>query len=248
MHTIRTVSISDTHGLHRKLPELPPGDVLIHAGDFTNTGEKEQIVDFMDWFASQNYKYKILIAGNHDTTIHKEYYESIGRSRFHRRAGYDSEECRELLFAYPDVFYLEDSGISLEFTSDHGTVHSISVYGSPWQPEFCDWAFNLSPGPELLEKWRKIPTNTDILITHGPPFGFGDLCSNGLRAGCQDLLHEIRRRVKPKLHVCGHIHEGYGLERQNGITYVNASTCTWHYCPTNPAIVVDIDMPSPEPV
>lgn len=76
------------------------------------------------------------------------------------------------------------------------------------QPEFCDWAFNLPRGDKCLEKWKAIPTDTDILITHGPPIGHGDLCMTRERAGCVDLLHEIQTRIKPKYHVFGHIHEG----------------------------------------
>ena len=80
--------------------------------------------------------------------------------------------------------------------------------GTPWQPEFGGWAFNLKRGEECVKKWNLIPEDTDVLITHGPPLGFGDLCSTGIRAGCVDLLQSVQNRVKPKYHVYGHIHEG----------------------------------------
>lgn len=79
------------------------------------------------------------------------------------------------------------------------------------QPEFCGWAYNVTRGEPMLEKWNMIPDNTDILITHGPALGYGDLCSSQLRAGCSELLSTIQQRVKPLVHVFGHIHEGRNL-------------------------------------
>ena len=76
------------------------------------------------------------------------------------------------------------------------------------QPEFGGWGFNLMRGGPCREAWSKIPDGIDILITHGPPLGHGDLCSSHQRAGCLDLLRDIQERVKPKYHVFGHIHEG----------------------------------------
>lgn len=76
------------------------------------------------------------------------------------------------------------------------------------QPEFGNWAFNLPRGEECLEKWNKIPTDTDILLTHTPPLGHGDLVCSGVRAGCVELLSTVQQKVKPKYHVFGHIHEG----------------------------------------
>lgn len=116
----------------------------------------------------------------------------------------------------------------------------MKIYGSPWQPEFCNWAFNLNRGPEILAKWKLIPTNTDILVTHGPPKGHGGNTYDGIDAGCEDLLNEIESRIKPLVHIYGHIHEGYGVTT-NGVTYfINASNCTLRYKPTNKAIVIDI--------
>lgn len=238
--SFRVVTISDTHGKHAAIPPLPAGDVLIHAGDFTNTGEMGQIADFMNWFSAQPHRYKIFIAGNHDTTIHTEYYRTVGSSRFHRRKAYDPETCRSLLVSKPNVIYLEDSGTELEFSGEDGVEHKIKVWGSPWQPEFCDWAFNLNRGEEIAAKWRLIPTDTDILITHGPPKGHGDKCQDGFEAGCEDLLREMAERIHPRVHIFGHIHEGYGADTNGETLFVNSSTCTFSYRPTNPPIVIDI--------
>jgi hypothetical protein len=243
---MRIVCISDTHNQHRLISNMPEGDILIHSGDFTNTGEYDQILDFIEWMHEQPYKIKIFIAGNHDLTIHSSYYERTGRDRFHghlkrRNITYDPVLCREALIKYSDVIYLEDSSITLQLGRD---TKPIVVYGSPWQPEFFDWAFNLNRGAEILEKWQRITEDVDILITHGPPFGYGDKCENGIPAGCIDLLNEIRDRIHPKLHVFGHIHEDVGVwtltnKGGKGISLlVNASTCTYNYTPTNPPIVI----------
>ena len=118
-------------------------------------------------------------------------------------------------------------------------IMGIKFWGSPWQPEFFDWAFNASRGEEIRQYWDKIPTGIDVLITHGPPFKLGDQTDIGEHVGCLDLLDAIER-VKPKLHVFGHIHEGYGVTSANGTTFVNASTCTLRYRPTNSCVVIDL--------
>lgn len=130
--------------------------------------------------------------------------------------------------------YLEDQLIE---------IYGLKIYGSPWQPEFCKWAFNLPRGAPCLEKWNQIPENVDILITHTPPLGHGDLCCSGVRAGCVELLNSVQTRIKPKYHVFGHIHEGYGISSDSKIIYINASTCDINYLPNNPPIVFDITLP-----
>jgi Icc-related predicted phosphoesterase len=111
--------------------------------------------------------------------------------------------------------------------------------GSPWQPWFLDWAFNLPRGPELAAIWKKIPDDTDVLITHTPPYGILDRLISGKHAECADLVHALAR-VKPKVHVFGHIHEAYGRVEQDGTIYVNASVRNFRYQLVNPPIVVDL--------
>ena len=89
-------------------------------------------------------------------------------------------------------------------------IYGVKIYGTPWQPKFCGWAFNLDRGQQLMEKWDMIPDDTDVLITHTPPVGYGDLCATGDRAGCVDLLMSVQHRIRPKYHIYGHIHEGIG--------------------------------------
>ncbi len=100
--------------------------------------------------------------------------------------------------------------------------------------------FNLPHSPDYVSAWRRIPSDTDVLVTHGPPIGHGDLCSSGHRAGCADLLAEVLGRVRPSHHVFGHIHEGYGSTRMEDTLFLIAFTCTFHYRPSNPPLVFDL--------
>lgn len=119
----------------------------------------------------------------------------------------------------------------------------LKIFGTPWQPDFGQWAFNVPRGQQLLAKWNEIPEDVDILISHSPPLGHGDLCRSGQRAGCVELLATVQQRVKPKYHIFGHIHEGYGVTSDGKIIFVNASTCDIRYLPINPPVVFDIDLP-----
>ena len=206
---VRIVCVSDTHGLHRRMT-IPNGDLLLHAGDLTNRGEPEQVEDFNEWLGFLPHPHKIVIAGNHDLSF--------------------EDEPKRVVPLLTNAMYLQDS---------HVVVAGLTVYGSPWQPWFFKWAFNLQRGAEIKAKWDLIPTDTDVLLTHGPPHGVGDRTTNGDAAGCVDLLQAVHR-VKPKLHVFGHIHEGYGMRRTSETIFVNASSCTATYEPTHDPVVVDL--------
>jgi Icc-related predicted phosphoesterase len=174
---VRIVCISDTHNRTDGL-SIPDADVLIHAGDLTDRGTRDHLVHATRWLAGLPHRHKILIAGNHDFIFQQDPATARALTR--------------------DVTYLEDSGIEIE---------GIRFWGSPWQPWFGDWAFTLPRGEKLRDRWALIPDDTDVLITHGPPLGHGDLTSSGERAGCVDSLNAVRR-IGPGLHVFGHIHEG----------------------------------------
>lgn len=211
---MRLVCISDTHSLHRQIPQIPDGDVLIHAGDCLGAGTMDDVDDLNHWFGTLPHRHKILIAGNHDSAFQET-----------------PDLAREAL---TNAIYLEDSGIEIE---------GIRFWGSPWTPTFQDWNFMLDRGQPLHEKWKAIPDDTDVLITHGPPKNIGDEVSLGFRlynAGCVDLLHRIDQ-LKLTAHVFGHIHEGYGEYLRGTTRLINASTCSVRYRPTNPPIVLDID-------
>jgi hypothetical protein len=127
---------------------------------------------------------------------------------------------------------------------DELTHRCLLCRSTPWQPEFCNWAFNLPRGDALLRQWRRIPTDTDVLVTHTPPMGHGDLVGYQ-SVGCADLLREVEDRVRPKLHVFGHVHEGYGRSASpdGAITYFNASACTHNYEPVNAPFVFKLAGP-----
>ena len=231
-HT-RFVCISDTHSKTDKL-NVPVGDVLLHAGDFSNIGQEGDVIKFNSFLGSLPHKYKVVIAGNHDISFDTEEYGKALWKKFSHKDKLDSNKMKSML---TNALYLEDFGCELL---------GFKIYGSPWQPEFFNWGFNLKRGQLLLDKWDKIPDDVDILMTHGPPIGHGDLCRHGGRAGCVELLSTIQKRVKPKVHVFGHIHEGYGQTTDGNTLYINASTCTLQYLPIQPSIV--FDLPTPEAV
>lgn len=227
----RIVCISDTHGKHGDIPFLPPGDLLVHAGDFTKVGETSAVEGLSRYFQQQRetggFRDVICIAGNHDITFHEDYYEKTW-SRHIR--SFDPSETRQAL---QHCTYLEDS--SARILDD-----KIVAYGSPWTPNFFRWAFNLKRGEELGEVWSKIPNDTDVLVTHGPPFGRGDVTLHSGHFGCRNLLDDIQGRVKPRLHIFGHIHEGYGSSYDGQTLYVNASSLDIGYEAVNPCVVIDL--------
>jgi len=194
---------------------VPDGDLLIHAGDATGQGRASEVQAFDRWLGTLPHPHKVVIAGNHDF-----FFQDVPSARQTMK----------------NAVYLEDEEVQ---------IGGLRIYGSPWQPEFFDWAFNLPRGPELRTKWQAVPSGVDILVTHGPPFGILDTVERGERVGCEDLLDEIVNRIRPRLHVFGHIHESYGRVERHGATFVNASSCNLDYRPTNPPVVLDLQPVSP---
>lgn len=187
---------------------MPGGDLLIHAGDVSMMGTREEVFPFLDWFAKQNYAHLILIPGNHDWL-------------FEKQPALMAHECRDR-----GIILLNDSGV---------TIEGISIWGSPVQPWFQNWAFNRERGQEIRRHWDLIPLNTEMLITHGPAYGILDFVPQygvDKHCGCQDLLDRIQE-TQIKLHICGHIHYSKGFSEQLGRLWVNASTVDEAYKPTN---------------
>lgn len=184
------------------------------------------------------YEYKIVIAGNHELTFDQEFMADLIKQDFYYFPSVSKlkpENYENVQSLLTNCIYLQDSEV---------TVRGFRIYGSPWQPWFYGWGFNLPRGQALLEKWNLIPEGVDILITHGPPLGFLDWVPKKMqRVGCVELLNTVQRRVQPRLHVFGHIHEGYGVMADGTTTYVNASVCTVNYQPVNPPIVIDLPTP-----
>src|SRR6478672_2072725 len=177
------VAASDLHGY---LPDVPPCDLLLLAGDLCPVTDHSSATQaqflagpFKDWLERVPAKHVVGIAGNHDFIFERD----------------------------PD---LVPRGLRWTYLQDAGAgVGGFNVYGTPWQPWFYDWAFNLRPEEELAEKWAMIPDGTDILVCHGPPYGYGDRTVRGDHTGSTSLLERIER-VRPRLVVFGHIHEGRG--------------------------------------
>jgi Icc-related predicted phosphoesterase len=199
--------MADTHLFHHHLT-VPDGDVLVHAGDLCRGGELEELAEAAAHLRSLPHRHKIVVAGNHDWAF-------VERPK----------EARDLLG--PDIQYLEDAGV---------TIEGVRFWGSPWQPEYNGWAFNLPRGAALAAKWALIPEDTQVLVTHGPPIGIGDRSSMGGRDGCEELRDRVLA-IAPRLHLFGHIHEDGGAFPVDGVTFVNVTT--WE-CERAPS-VIDFD-------
>jgi predicted phosphodiesterase len=213
--------ISDTHTKHYELDgQLPGGDMIIHAGDFMDSGYYwSEASSFLEWFDGlYGYTHKILIAGNHDRWF-EDYMKEIPKQ----------------LETYPNIKYLLDQRTNID---------GVKLYGSPWQPEFYNWAFNLPrAGEDLREKWFWIPQDTDILITHGPPQDHLDVSGppwSTPHLGCGLLRVKVDEQP-PKIHVFGHIHGSYGYKEHNGTHFINASVLNERYEQVNKPITVEWD-------
>lgn len=193
--------------LHGFQPELAGGDILIIAGDLTARDTKDGYNQFNFWLSKLPYRGKIVIGGNHDGLLEKGKV-TIGPDH--------------------NIHYLCDSGIEFE---------GLKIWGSPYTPTFQRWHFMRNRGEDIKKHWDLIPKGTDILVTHGPPFGIFDETEDELRVGCEDLRKAVQERVKPRIHCFGHIHEGGGsIAEIDGITYINCSYVDEHYSPVNSPI------------
>lgn len=209
---MKIVAISDTHNRHWELPELPLGDILIHAGDASNRGSKKELDNFIIWLKLQAVKYEhvIFIAGNHD---------------------FGMDRGRILYSELPDnVYYLQDSGVEIE---------GIKFWGTPWTPIFKDWAYMLSE-LELSERFAEIPEETQVLISHGPPDTILDKNSSGDYCGSESLFNRVKQLPNLKICVFGHIHEAYGHEKIANVDFYNLSILNQRYLIQNPPTVLVI--------
>jgi Icc-related predicted phosphoesterase len=208
----KCVAMADTHGLHHRV-QVPDGDLFIHAGDFSNFGiDSNELIDFVNWVALLPHKHKIVVAGNHDRVC---YVEPGFSERTFNKAG---------------IHYLESKPIEIE---------GFRIWGSPITPTFGNWSFMKSDS-EIAETWKLIPDNIDILITHGPPFNILDLTIEGVHTGCPHLANTILHRVRPKFHVFGHVHEGFGKMSYDQTTFLNVSVLNRKYVLSNPCTIFEL--------
>jgi len=218
---MKILCISDTHNKHWLIDERHIKnenneiDMIIHAGDMSGRGYASEVEGFLKWYDGLNFKYKILIAGNHDF-----YFEDMSK-----------KDISDMLAKYPSITYLNDSGVEIE---------GFKIWGSPVQPWFYNWAFNRKDD-EITPHWDMIPDDTNILITHGPIRGYLDTTAHGDLAGCPRLRTRVEQLKNLKLHVSGHIHEGYGrFDMDSGAILINASTVNYRYEPVHIPIQVTI--------
>ena len=173
------------------------------------------VEDFAQFlFEQKMFRHKIVVAGNHDFCFEDK-----------RRAQ------AEKLFQERGIVYLCDTGVEIE---------GFKFWGSPVQPWFMDWAFNMEEGEPLKRHWEKIPSNTDVLITHTPPFGILDQTIKKEHVGCKELLKKVME-IKPLIHAFGHIHESYGLRKVKQVQFINASSLDRFYTGFNEPIKTSLD-------
>lgn len=209
---MRIIALSDTHSSHKTISNLPEGDVLVHAGDISNTGEAGVLENFARWMKELPHKHKVCIFGNHELTMERS-----------------KDQCDYVLKMFEEcgIAHLHDSGTEIE---------GVHFYGSPFTPFFYNWAFNLPRGGKALRaKWRAIPDKTNVLITHGPPYGIldevpMDILGDGEdgsveNTGCRLLAERVQELPNLKLHIFGHIHTAYGRQELGKTTFINAAMC-----------------------
>jgi len=250
----RICMISDTHTCPPNPPQnttnpyrypLPKADVLLHAGDITKVGRKEEHQRMVDMLKAVDAELKIVIAGNHDITLDEEYYAKFGRRRHPGNGPLENTaEIRELWVGeearQAGIVYM-DEGLRT-FKLKNGA--QFTVYASPYTPEFCQWAFayerhidrfNPSPPVSLFQAPNPVPDypQVDIMLTHGPPYGILDRVQYGNQSvGCENLWRACIR-ARPRLHVFGHIHEGYGAGRLDWATKTSSRV------PTDPETMIE---------
>jgi Icc-related predicted phosphoesterase len=216
---MKVICLADLHGTHNEI-DLPEGDLLIIAGDLCVFGNVIHLATFIVWLATVTPMYKygaIVIAGNHDTGLDPD---MSPQYYMHNQ---------EMLKAIPNVNYLNNSST---------TINGFVIYGSPITPTYGNWAFTRDRGLPIKKYWDLIPNHVDILVTHGPPKGILDL-----NLGCEQLLDAVER-VKPSLHIFGHIHPPYGIKTVSETTFINAAQCNIQgnkYVLVNKPIVLEIE-------
>jgi predicted phosphohydrolase len=202
---------SDTHQAHQSL-EVPPCDVLVHAGDFSRRrGDRHEASAFLQWFSRQPAAHRVLVAGNHDCVAEED-------ATWFRAACLGAQ-----------VTYLEDDGV---------VIDGVSFWGSPVTPAYDGLAFNRTPGAALGAHWALIPHGLDVLITHGPPAGVLDLF-HGASIGCAQLREAVRAK-RPRFHLFGHVHDGRGEATIEGVRFVNGCAQTGRLDQVRPVVLLEV--------
>lgn len=249
---VRIVAVADTHTFTDDL-RVPDGDIFIHAGDMGRGGDLEELRAVAAWIRTLPHRHKVIVAGNHDWALapcardqaaFPAALATVPRARRLGRRPDDNrlcDACRARALDICDPASIEQGrAIFAEWTylqDGRADLAGISIYGSPWQPEYGGWAFNLPRGPALAEVWSRIPAGLDVVVTHGPPMGIGDRSPTGGRAGCADLRDRIVA-ARPRLHLFGHIHQDGGAWRHGATMFANVTTWECERPPT----VIDLEI------
>lgn len=220
---MKVTVIGCTHGRHRQF-NLPATQVLVHTGDFSRRGDESDANDFLTWFESQPHEHKLFVCGNHD------------RISFTQPDTF----ARLLARCAPSCHYLHERAIE---------VAGLKWYGGNWTPLFNNWYWMSPRGPAMAAHWAKIPDDTQMLVTHGPPMGHLDLImpafgeTRDFHQGCEELRDTIDTRLKSlKAHCFSHLHyEGNTTKVANGVTYVNAAVVDDGYSIRGKVQVIDIE-------
>uniref|UniRef100_A0A914UWR2 Calcineurin-like phosphoesterase domain-containing protein n=1 Tax=Plectus sambesii TaxID=2011161 RepID=A0A914UWR2_9BILA len=241
---VRFVCVACSHGNFIDPKTVPPGDVLIIAGDFTSCGLPKEIKAFNDNMGQLKHTYKVVIAGNHECTFDQNFMKGSHKDATQAKelalkqalqAALSSAKTSSPKSLLTNCIYLEDAEVEL---------FGLKIYGTPWQPTFDNWAFNMPRGQNLLDKWNQIPVGVDVLVSHTPPLGHGDMLASGARTGCVELLNSVSKRIRPKYHVFGHIHEGYGCTTDGYTKFINCCMCNHNLQPTHDPVLFDIHLPT----
>lgn len=217
---MRIVAFSDSHGFHKRMT-VPDGDMLICAGDFSMRAKNYEVSQFAQWFNKLPHQFKVIMAGNHD--VYCETDEHFARHEF-----------------APSVYLCHEEA----------EINGYRVFGSPYSSSIYEpspWSFDYNPkGPRSEALWSQIPDNIDILVTHGPPKGILDVVDDphvgeDPHVGDVNLLYHVKRAL-PRVHIFGHIHEGFGSYESNVWTtrFYNVCICNVRYQPVNPVTVFDL--------
>jgi len=218
MKKLQIVALSDSHNATKRV-EIPDGDILIHAGDFSFQGKSLEIQDFIEWMKEQPHKHKLWIAGNHE----------LGIEDFPDNANVIDNETNST--------YIHDKVIEIE---------GLKFLGCNFTPEFNNWAFNLTERQSKIY-WENAP-EADVVVCHGPPYGILDSVTPEYKhhrpLGCIHFKNYLER-VKPKVAIFGHIHGGFGHETikwndDSETECFNVSVMNEQYQLTNPVTIIEI--------
>jgi Icc-related predicted phosphoesterase len=227
---MRLCFISDVHCKQNKVT-VPECDILISCGDYSFKGEKHVVKDYHKWLNKQQAKHIVSINGNHELWVEQDFYAAKAIA---------VEQC-------PRVHFIQGELVEIE---------GLKIYGDAHTPYFFNWAWNAARDPVeashtfkplIKDIWDKIPNETQILVTHGPPMGILDTVieqhtGRYIHVGCKDLLNKVDTLPNLKVHGFGHLHLSGGklYQRDDGKIFINAAICDDSYKPTRSPVVIDI--------